>query len=587
MKRRCLIILVFFMVFNPWTRQVLAGEKDHGAWWINVYGALSFEDHPLVPRVMDVFSRVLAASDKRANRFPNLVIIREAGDPWAICLRDGTILLTQKAMEYCYRKVESRVGDARIAFVLGHELAHLSKDDFWHIAAFENIQKFGSREKAAESLLTLLARTENIGQTALARDILKKKELQADAYGLLYAAMAGFDPQVIVGRDGSHFFKEWAKQITGDVSFSQGMHPHPDQRAAFLLSNIRDVRNNLDLYHMGVRLFQIGKYEDALDFLKAFNEKFPCREVYNNIGLVYFQMAMDELFRTNPEKAQRFRLSTMVDTRTRAHIYRAGHSKELFKKAARYFRVACEKDASYLPALVNHSSSLIMLEKYSKALALMDQAMEISVFSPAVVNNRAIAIYLLGPRIKVDMYKQASTLLKDTIEKDVTFPNAYYNLARLQIERKRNHAAQKTIKDFLNVEPTGFYAMIAAKSMAPKLQPTQAPKMIVPDFVRDIPVEIGELDKGKREKLKAFTRNELNLETVYGESFSRNGKMVLILENVVELIEQKTDFSVPDRFLKPGTSHRYFKAVSGVQTFVYDNFALDIKEGRVQTIVLF
>jgi len=50
-----------------------------------------------------------------------------------LALKDGTILLSQKGMEICYQAEDKNIGDARVAFVLGHEMAHLGNDDFWHI----------------------------------------------------------------------------------------------------------------------------------------------------------------------------------------------------------------------------------------------------------------------------------------------------------------------------------------------------------------------------------------------------------------------------------------------------------------------
>ncbi|MDM8543601.1 M48 family metalloprotease [Desulfococcaceae bacterium HSG9] len=194
-------IVYAFAVLTPCSA---SEPEQYGAWWVkNHGGALTPQDHPLVARAETVFERVLAVADKKASRYPNLVIIPQSKDPWAISLKDGTIILTQKGLEICYLDKDKKAGDARLAFVLGHELAHLAKDDFLHLAAFEAVKKFGVGRKAEEEILCLFLKTEDIDPSldencvsdladrnkllAHAQEVARKKELQADGYSLLYA----------------------------------------------------------------------------------------------------------------------------------------------------------------------------------------------------------------------------------------------------------------------------------------------------------------------------------------------------------------------------------------------------------------
>lgn len=516
-----------------------SSQEDYGDYWVSVYGALSEADYPLVSRVQQVFDRVMAAADKRGNRFPKLVILRYTGEPWAISLKDGTVLLTQKAVEICYQDADKTTGDARMAFVLGHELAHLAKDDFWHIAAFETVQKFSSDQQSARELLELLQKTENVINTAHAREIIKKKELEADSYGLLYASMAGYDPKIIVDNNGKNFFREWAGQIIGELAYTDDFHPdfHPDpgQRATFLLSNMKSVSSDLDIFHLGARLCQLGRHEDALVFLNAFKEKFPCREVFNNIGLIHYQVAIKAMAGCSREKAYQYRLSTILDRETRAERFRAACGKAMFKQAIRHLKLACEKDSLYSPARVNLSSAFIMAGRYSEAMTVLDEVLKTDKDDPKAMNNRAIAMYLLGPSIKVDMFQQASETLRYVIRKYPDFSDPYYNLGRIQAERERNAGFRHTWKKYLDLESEGVHADIARDALGIKRTNAGNKKPYELSLTESVPVRPGDINEKTEKQLAKLTRHPLELGGIFGDYYSGDGILVLVMNAISRL----------------------------------------------------
>ncbi len=593
---RCLVWLPLFLILlgGAWSPlPAVPGEKGQGAWWAHVYGALTEKENPLVGRVQRVFKRVLASADKRANRFPRLMVLRGAGDPWALSLADGSVILTQKAMEFCYRDVPLAKGDARVAFVLGHELAHLSKDDFWHLAAFDSVRRFGNDPERSRETLDLLKRTEDLGTSPHARDIAEKKEMQADAYGLLYASMAGYDPKVVVDEKGRNFIKAWGDQIAGLVRENGGGHPAPAVRGDFLLANMRAVKNDLDLFYLGIRLYQIGRYRDALDFLSAFHEKFPSREVFNNLGLVHYQIAMEQLALEDPARTVRFNLGTLVDMKTRAEQYRGAGEGSRFGKALRHFRAACEMDPAYVPARVNHASALIMANRHSEALAVLDQAAgEKGASPPELFNNRAVALYLLGPSIGVDMYRQATTLLKETILKHPDYAPARFNLARLQAERGRNANAEKTFRAYLSLRPEGRFSDAAASELgmeikSPYKQAAGKGSAHRPAFIPAPLLEPGNLGAADRKRMDHLTHHPLDPVTAYGDYYTGNSTLVLVLEDVVELVEQKVELKAEGNLGRLGRPNRILEGALGTTSLVYDNFAVDVRGGKITGVVYF
>jgi hypothetical protein len=108
-------------------------------------------------------------------------------------------------------------------------------------------------------------------------------ELQADAFGMIYMTNAGYDPRAVLGE--GDFFATWASQLQSMGIAPPESHPQPEQRAAFFASQMMAVAENLDLYDFGVRLFELGRFEDAIVLLERFGDNYASLEVLNNIGL--------------------------------------------------------------------------------------------------------------------------------------------------------------------------------------------------------------------------------------------------------------------------------------------------------------
>ncbi len=555
---------------------------------VRTYGALYQKDHPLVSTAQTIFRQVRAAADKKGERYPDrLLILRKSGGPLAWVSKDGKIVLTRKGMEFCFKDVDKETGSARLAFILGHELAHLAKDDDWH-GTVRTIQNFETNPKVAQDIVALFSEAEDTGRD---RKMRRRKELEADAYGLLYACMAGYDYHAIVDNNGINFFQEVLNHTPRPDS-EASPYPEPEERAEILFFRIKDIRNDLDLFHWGVRLYQMEMYEDALNFLTAFRKKFPCREVFSNIGLVYYQMAMKNLTRCDPDKTYRFKLATRADTRTRAEMFTRSEEcvrkmilfTEKLNEAIRYFRAACEKDASYAPARINLSSAFIMAEKYSDAMAASDEALRLRPDDPEALSNKAVAMYLLGPLIKVDMYHQASDALRSIAEKHTGHSDALYNLARMRSERGRNAGVRETWEKYLAARPAGLRAEHIRKSLGIKKAPEAGRKNRLPDFIGPSPVRLGEVDSETMKQLKSLTKHPL--ENIWGAYYRGKDIRVLELEGAVELVEvpvrQKVRFSEIND--EPG---RILKSSSGMMTLIYDNAALDVRDGMAAKVVHF
>lgn len=577
--------------------EALPDEEAQIRWLISVQGELLPSSHPLASRAKEVFKRVLGAADKRANCFPKLIIIREAGDPWAVSLKDGTIVLTQKGLEICYQGVSEGMGDARLAFVLGHELSHLAQDDFWEWIAFETVKKFAPRGDAIHEILRIFGERYQKMPEYVREDI-QKRELRADGYGLLYAAMAGYDPNIIVdGPGGKNFFEEWVGQITGDLAYTDDEHLSPAHRAAFLISKMNAVKDKVILFDIGVRLCQLGMYEDALKFLASFQEHFPSREVFNNIGLVHYQIAMQGLIEADPDTAYQYRLATVLDTETRARGFLRSEDNVFdaeMEKAVSNFRHACDQDSFYTPARVNLSSAYIMTGEYAKAKAVLEEALSLKKDDPGILNNLAVARYLDMANfaaIPKEIIAEATIkVLKELAANHPDFPHARYNLGRMLKQAGNESAAREYWEAYLKLEPTGEHAKAAAEMLGMAVSDRE--KNQAAGFGETPPVAVGEFDEDIEPHLAGMPKQSFDISTgqtgVSGDYYSRQGLRVLVLESQVEVVETdvKAHLRYADVLEKYGSPDRIFVSVSGKKILVYGNFAVDI-ENDVATHVVF
>ena len=326
-------------------------------------------------------------------------------------LEDGRIVLSQKALEVCYHGVSDQVGSARLAFIIGHEIAHLAKGDFWHKAVSEFMERYDSEEKGLKELNKIVRDFETI----------KVRELRADSYGLLYAFMAGYDPDVIVNRSDTNFFREWANQLSGRIAYNDKLYPSAKQRADFLLGYLENIKVQIAVFELGLRFYQKGDYDEALECLTYFRSQFPCREVFNNIGLIYLQKAFNSLAIHNPEKAYRFKLATVVDTETRAEFGTRGIESSddinrTIESAIESFEAARLRDLHYIPARVNLASALILYGDYSRAIAVSKEAINLKKDDRNALHNFAIALYLFGRNENIGTTEKAVEVLNNIIE---------------------------------------------------------------------------------------------------------------------------------------------------------------------------
>jgi len=374
---RCIIAVLGSLLTLGGT--AMAQDLHRIAYWRTHYQELLPQSDPRAARAHEIFAQILQVAGTPRGVVPRLLVLKE--DPWGIplpvALQDGWIVASKGVLDFCYRV--PRLGDDRLAFVLGHELAHLVQDHFWHLKFFQAMQAPIAPVRPQSA------------QLALPPENLQHQELQADTNGMIYAAMAGFNPQAIVSRDHAvNFFQEWIESREPNRIGRRpdaASHPTSQRRAEALTAALQRVVNQTVAFQIGLWLTYAGDYEQAIQAFEYFLELFPSREVYHNLGLSHHQLALQAYQVWKPHTPiLPFHLPLILDPVTRAsQIYLSAQAQrsggqaapqEVFRqhleKAIERYRHAMEQNHGYLPSAINLANALIIRGVQSKGRGLFN-----------------------------------------------------------------------------------------------------------------------------------------------------------------------------------------------------------------------
>ncbi len=434
------LIVSFF--FLPYTFAANNPANQVG-YYVNKYGRVSPDEDPGASLAHRVFDRVSSVADKNKKYLiPELFVLREPANRWASALPDGNIVLWRQAIEVCEEQV--RAVEACLAFILGHELVHLAKD---HVQDAE-IRKF-------------LAANENVakdGDSRASDQMPNQLEATADDRGFVYAAIAGYDVRALIPKKGAdgEFFDHWV----GRTKANSSSYPAAKQRSDALIKRLSDISHNLGLFEFGVRLSHFNDCGNAKRFFHRFQQIFPSREVLNNLGYCYLQLARKKM---GPEFAEFYWLplhldsETIAATQTRRNQFPLKTLKQAaehdgnrsFKeavdnlnKAVVHLKWAADADESHIPTIINLAVANLYLGYPSLAHGELKKARK---FAPDDINLKALEALALYESSEVDNDQWPTA--KDRLRKLADDPRAplsvKFNLARLLQVRPRESEARK------------------------------------------------------------------------------------------------------------------------------------------------
>jgi tetratricopeptide (TPR) repeat protein len=554
------------------TRGLSFAHQLSPSFYSETYHTLQPQDI-IYQKVRIMFDRVIQASGIEKHRNYQLIIF-DHSTLEALSFPDGSVVISTGVIDLCYADVRKNRGDGRLAFILGHELAHLSRNDFWHVAAFNALEKHVSENN------TVIKKT--VQQLIKSHNPLGK-EYRADASGFRYASMAGYDTKSVVNQYSSdNLFEKWFSNVSSITQNAETTHPYPVLRAAYLLTNIQTIVDALDIFSWGVRLFQVGKYDDATSFFHYFSNNYPSREVLNNLGLSYLKKAIQDQYACRDHQML-FQLSTLLDPKTRASAVRGCDDfQKNIQNAISFLQEACKRDLGYLPSKINLAAAKILCEDYHGAISTL-KALE---NNPSVENNRAISQYLMGKQMNIDLFDTSQKVFSELIEQYPHYTPAYYNLGRLYIERGELSIAETNWLTYLKYSPYGIYA----DSIRNTIQVSEdLNDQKIKTQMMDTPlIQLGELTADKEKELEVFEKKEFEINYMPVMMYSYKGYRLLVLDWEVVCVESPAgnQISVDQLFEVYGQPVTVFED-DHLKTMVYHNFSVDVCDGTVQKMIHF
>ncbi|MCG8316074.1 MAG: tetratricopeptide repeat protein [Pseudomonadales bacterium] len=415
--------------------------RNQVGFYIETYGRIAPESNQRAALAHDIFARVRHVADSNQRHMANLEIVDSPADPWAISLPDGYIILSKGAIDLCFEI--PAIKETCLAFILGHELAHIANDDFWH----QEVSRFLSTSSNAPVAVKTLQK----------RQQQASKELAADDKGFIYAAMAGYPVNELlkVGQQNKDFFHFWSQQTSASIISSNATLK---VRADLLRKRLNAIESKLDFFSMGVRLAHFDYCDDAIHFFKEFQQTYPGREVLNNLGFCHLQVARQKM---PPNRAYFYWMPLQLEGETRASsLTQRGTDQRLklrdmdigvakvdLEKAINYLQQAITIDPYYLPARLNLAVAYLYNSQPHQARATLDEARALAPENLDIQGLEAITIYEQSDSL-IDLLPNALARLEELANKQKVPSNIVFNLLRLQTLNE-SAAKVKTYSDKL------------------------------------------------------------------------------------------------------------------------------------------
>ncbi|MGD2086896.1 MAG: tetratricopeptide repeat protein [Candidatus Aminicenantes bacterium] len=540
--------------------------------WIAIRNAFKYidymktksDDHPLAERARAVFERVKNAADKKEARQAQLFVINAWLKLYAIALRDGRIAINPETLSICYSSVDTDKGDCRLAFILGHELAHLANKDFLHREAFLTWEQYGIIPSKF---------LENARQQ-------RQKELNADRLGALYASMAGYDIRELF-EEQDNFLNYWENQIGKEnIHREPQAYPSLEERVAAIRSQLKKVADKVELFRTGVLLLQMGNFEDAKAAFLEFERHYPAREVYNNIGACFLNTARYILTKEFRKEYLRFRVSTAIDYSTSAEPDRGEGNDRMkeeirkqLEKAISYFKEAASRDKIDKSCRYNLSASLILMGNYAEALEVCDSILDADPQDVNSMNNKAIALYYNNEK-DPETTRKAIDLLEEAYRLEQKNFEVLYNLGSLKKTGAR--AYWEKYLELPNIPRDDFYDHVyrGLKGTVPSpLKTIDAPALPAGNIIGMDFTALEE--KWGKKNTKRFDLNEFLTISVLVKDNTRivalNREIVIVEKQIskAEKIEKSLErFGPPQQVVRHNSGNFY----------VYEDQGFSIKE---------
>ena len=271
----------------------------------------------------------------------------------------------------------------------------------------------------------------SISAEGMVNMVTKQKEINADKFGILYTTLAGYD------------VKASLSIIDKAVEEGEGTH-HPSKKVRMekLNERIGEFISSTDYFHAGVKYFKEGNLDYANKAFRSFLQVFPSREVYNNLGVIWYIKAFKQLSVGQISTAK----TIQIDTETLADniVLRGGGGEKKFKrylkKAGKRFKEAIERDLKYAIGHFNLACVYDDMGEYTLSKYHLDKAKEYG-FDESECQNTLSSILI--HENKLDEAEQILNSIPDV-------PESFFNLGIISLKRNDEVKAKEFFNEYEN-----------------------------------------------------------------------------------------------------------------------------------------
>lgn len=528
--RHTVLAVVLLLCGSLFALQAQAFGCSEKHCYVRAFESVDPAELPEVDRVQAVFGQLTRTIGLKETIAAELLVINSDQSPWAIALADNTVVLTKGAVRLFYQHADPQLGDARAAFVIGHELAHVLSNDLFHHRAFSSA--FNNTITRAGS-----------PQQPLSDPWLEQR---ADLMGFTYATIAGYSTHRLLEGDDT-FFHYWVRQI-GRIEGKD--YPDEAGRAETIRAGLAEMAKEAVYYRVGILLAHSGRYRDAqkilIDYLK--NTEAKTRELYNNLGYVYLQLARTEM---SDQQAYKYWIPSLLEldapepTRSMFGDDISDDARTLLEQAEKYFKIAIEMDDSDPVSLLNLTAVyLYQPGNIHNAYASVKNALARPALSGSLKTQLEAMYYLIfleDDYDSGDRWTRAREWYEAAAASGKADDNIVYNLARMLDDRGRDDTSMQYWRRLLNIrhslpdvyrDRVCFRLGISVRECIARTRPQAWPAMRIPTGV-DLRV------RWARECLQRdwteMARKKIG-DTAVQVFTDRDGNEVIALDNYIEML---------------------------------------------------
>ena len=220
--------------------------------------------------VKSVYNDIINSIGDSRIQPPKLIMVRSEKFTAAFDKKLNTIEFEMKAYALCREFGKDSLN--AIAFILGHELGHAYNDHGWLSQAKSAYAStdFGKELRKAKMIV----------------DTMTIYESQADEFSCFFTGVAGYNTLTIGGEVLDAIYK--AYKLPEKIK----KYPSLSDRKFIVQKSAETVVNLLELFDFSNYQFVQGNYRIALLGYEHIINKFPSREIYNNVGVCYANLAL-------------------------------------------------------------------------------------------------------------------------------------------------------------------------------------------------------------------------------------------------------------------------------------------------------